>query len=120
MQAIRLATPEEVEGIKAKADLSLGCTVLVLESPAGKTFAVLRQCWEIDPVIVEGEDAGRRKAMMFFGLETGLNMLGVPEYYFNINATDEAWQGVVKNWGAEQVSEAPELRFKKVLKPNVN
>lgn len=116
MQPIRLATAEEVDSIRDRADLTLGCTVLVLDSPSGKTFAILRQLWEIDPVIVEGDDNGRRKTMMFFGLETGLNMLGIPEYYFNIKSEDETWQGVVKNWGAEQVSPSPELRFKKVLK----
>lgn len=115
MRPIRLATPAEIDSIKDRADLGPGCTILAFDSPGGKTFAVLRQCYEIDPVIVEGDDSGKRKALMFFGLETGLAMLGVPQYYFNIKQEDVEWQAVVKNWGAEQVSPSPELRFKKVL-----
>lgn len=115
MKPIRLATLEEIETIKDQADLGPGCTVLALDSPSGKTFAVLRQCTEIDPIIAEGDDSSRRKAMMFFGMETGLNMLGVSHYYFNVKADETEWQEVVRKWGAEQVSQSPEFRFKKVL-----
>jgi hypothetical protein len=48
-------------------------------------------------------------------LETVMAAQGVKYYYFNVAADDEQWQSVVKNWGAEQVSIEPELRFKRTL-----
>lgn len=120
LQAIRLATPEEIQEIAPHADLTSSSSVYALDSETGKTFAVVRQCCEIDPIIVQGSDTSRRKLLTVFGLETGLTMLGIPEYYFNVLPEDTEYLAIVNRWGAEKVSTAPELRFKKVLrKPNV-
>ena len=122
IRAIRLATPEEIERIKAESDLTFTSTVFAFETDSGVTFAVVRQCWEVDPIISEGKDDARRKALLMFGLETGFNMLGISEYYFNIDPADETWKSALQHWGAEQVSKEPQLRFKKQLKrlPNGN
>jgi hypothetical protein len=120
LQALRPATPEELKEIAPEADLTFASSVYVLDSESGKTFAVVRQCYEIDPIITKGNDAGRRKLLAMFGLETGFTMLGIPEYYFNIHPEDAEYIALIKKLGAEQVSTEPELRFKKVIKrPNV-
>lgn len=112
MEAVRLATVEEIESMKANADLGPGCSVVTF---GGKDFAVVRQVTELDPVIFATETNDRRKAAFIFALETALRFQGCPAYYFNIKADDEAWQSIARHNGAEPTSQAPELRFKKVL-----
>jgi hypothetical protein len=112
MESVRLATAEEIEGIKAKADLGPGCSVVTF---GGTDFAVVRQLTELDPVFFGDETNDRRKAAFIFALETAMRFMGIPAYYFNVKTDDEKWQHVAKTNGAEQVSPTPELRFKKVL-----
>ena len=46
---IRLATPEEIETIKATADCGAGSNVLALDTPEGTPMAVIRTAVEVDP-----------------------------------------------------------------------
>jgi hypothetical protein len=115
MKRIRLATPEEIESIKPVSDLDEGCTVMALETHKGTGLAVRRVCQEIDPMIPASDWDTKLRAMFTRDLETVLAAQGVKYYYFNVAADDIAWQDVVKNWGAEQVSIAPMLRFKRTL-----
>ena len=108
MEVIRLATPEEIEEIKATSDLVAGSAVVSF----GPDRAVLKNIVELDPMYCENP---RRKLVLTTHLETYLRLTGVPQYYFNIAADDTEWQEIVKKFGAEQVSRGPELRFKKVL-----
>lgn len=120
LKAIRLATPEEIKEIAPQADLTFASSVYALDSDSGKTLAVVRQCYEIDPIIVQGNDDSRRKLLMMFGLETGFTMLGIPEYYFNVHPSEEDYIKILKRLGAEQTTAEPEFRFKKAIKkPNV-
>lgn len=112
MDIIRLATPEEMEAIQAKSDLTPATTVVTF---GGKDFAVLRNCFELDPVIFAPDTADKRKLLFLMNLETAMRLQGVKEIYFNIKADDAETTNVVKHWGAEPVSIQPEIRFKKVL-----
>lgn len=111
MDAIRIATPEQIEAVASKADLTPTSTVLAF----GKELAVLRQVTEIDPVFFdEGSDI-KRRMLFIWGMENMLRMVGVPEYYFNIHADEEAWKKSCETWGAKATSTAPEFRMKKAL-----
>jgi hypothetical protein len=112
LDIIRLATEEEIEKIKDKSDLSFATSVVTY---GGKDFAVLRNCFELDPVIFAEDTADKRKALFLMNLETSLRLQGVKEIYFNISADDEAWLKIAAHWGAEPTSPTPEIRFKKVL-----
>jgi hypothetical protein len=119
VKPIRLATQEEIDSIQKSADLGPGCSVYALDFNEGTGIAVVRQCYEIDPMYLPGDNLGqqRQKVLFQFGLESALAMAGVPHYYFNIAAEDTQFQGLVVKTGAEQVSQSPEFRFKKVLLP---
>lgn len=109
---IRLATPEEIAQYQHQIDMVPGSTAL---SFGGKEFAVIRHVVEVDPIISTSETTGHRKYLFAWGIENILRGMNVPQYYFNITATDEEWIEVVKKAGAETTSPSPELRFKKVL-----
>lgn len=116
MDGIRLATPEEVEQIKAESDLGPGCTVLALGT-TNPILSVLRQVYEHDPIFYNGASPSK-KAMYAWGVENCLRFQGVPFYYFNIPASEEFADYrklVTETWGAQQVSKEPELRYKKAL-----
>lgn len=112
MDIIRHATQEEVDSIKDKSDLSTATSVVTF---GGKDFAVYRLAPELDPVIFGEETTDKRKLLFLMNLETALRLQGVKEIYFNVRADDEVYQKVIKNWGAQEVSVTPEIRFKKVL-----
>ena len=117
MDKIRLATEAEVEEIRSGSDFTPASTALAFDNAAtGKPdFAVLRLNLELDPVFF-ATDSDRRKAMFLWGIENGLRMQGAAHaYYFAIAAKDAAWQKVVETFGAERLSEEPQLRYKKVL-----
>ena len=115
MNRVRLATQEEVEKIKPVSDLDEHCVVFSLDAHNGTGVAVRRICQEIDPMVCPDEWNTKLRAMFVRDLETVMAAQGVKCYYFNVAAADEQWQSVVKNWGAEQVSIAPVLRFKRTL-----
>jgi hypothetical protein len=112
---IRLATPEEVETIRATADLDSTCIVLALESAQGIGLAVIRQAVELDPIYFPPEWNTKQKVFFIRDLETVMHAKGAISYYFNVDATNETWIENIKNWGAETVSLQPELRFKVTL-----
>ena len=112
MDTIRLATTEEMTAIADKSDITPSSTVITF---GGKDFAVLRNCFELDPVIFDENTGDKRKLFFLTNLETAMRLQGVREIYFNIKADDEAWMNIAKHWGAEPTSPQPEIRFKKVL-----
>lgn len=112
MDAIRLATPEEMESIKDFSDLSFATSVVTF---GGKDFAVLRNCFEIDPMIFHEGTGNQRKLIFGMNLETALRLQGVREVYFNVKVRDEAFREILEKWGATPTSTEPEIRFKKVL-----
>lgn len=117
MDKIRLATPEEIQALPRNAELIPPVTVVAFDnSESGKPdFAVIRTALEIDPVYYAEDSSDRRKLMFQWGLETALRVQGVPMYYFNLNASDEKWLGIVEKFGAERQSSEPEIRFRKFL-----
>jgi hypothetical protein len=112
MDIIRVATPEEIEAIASKADLTTASQVITF---GGKDFAVLRQCMEIDPMFFAEESSHQRKLIFAMNLETTLRLNGAKEYYFNVPVRDEKYIKVLEALGAQPTSQEPELRFKKVL-----
>lgn len=118
MEALRLATPEEVAKISDGMDLTVNSTVVAFPKKNGEPdLAVLRQCMELDPVIFSEGTDDRRKAMFVWAIESGLKIMGiVPEIYFNIDTADEKWQHVIENFGGVRTSKVAEFRYKKSLK----
>jgi len=112
MQRLRLATPEEIEGIRETSDLDASCVILALDTQAGTALAVVRCPVEVDPVYFPKEFTDRLKLFFMRDIETYLSTKGFASYYFNILADQEDAVNVMKNWGAEVVSKAPELRLK--------
>lgn len=112
MDAIRYATPEEVDAIAANSDITPSTTVV---SYGGKDLAVIRQCTEIDPMYFHADSKTVRRLMFAMNLETVLRLQGVREIYFNVPAHDKEYMKVLETWGAEPTSKEPEIRFKKVL-----
>lgn len=108
---IRLATLEEVEAIASKSDLTPASRVLAFED----NRAVVRVATEVDPFIADPKSPKYKRALFLWGIENLLRFQGNTEYYFNIREEDKEFQEVVKDFGAQQVSLGPELRFKKVL-----
>lgn len=115
MNRLRVATPEEVAKIQANSDITPNCIILALDTQAGPAFAVVRQAVEVDPIHFPEGASDKMKAFFLRDIETFLTAKGVDAFYFNILTTDEAWQNYVKHWGAEQLSTAPEFRFKRLL-----
>lgn len=116
MNNIRLATKEEVETLRTNSDLDIGSTVFAWDKhDSVPDFAVIRQCTEVDPVKFSSSTDNRRKTLFIWGLEHMLKGAGVPFYYFNVDAADTQWQGVIRTWGAKETSPTPEIRFKKIL-----
>lgn len=113
---IRVATPEEVEGIRKGSDLNANSSVLAWDHENGeKDLAVLRPVWELDPVYyAKGSSAGQ-KTRFIWGLEERLLGANIQHYYFNVPVEDEQYIKIVKEWGAVQQSRGPELRFGRSL-----
>lgn len=114
LSKIRLATPEEIQKIESFSDLHDGTTVLAFGEGDDTDFAVLRNLIEIDPLISAKENT-KRKALFVWAIENMLRFQGVKRYYFNILPDNEEWKQAVEHWGAQQLSKAPELRFRKDL-----
>lgn len=112
MDIIRLAIPEEVAAIQATSDITPTSTVLTF---GGKDFAVMRNCFELDPVIFSEGCSNQRKLLFIMNIETSMRLQGIKEYYFNVAADNDAWRQVVETSGASPVSVAPEIRYKKAL-----
>lgn len=116
LDKIRLASQEEIESIRAEADLTPRSSVYAMESKSGAPdLAVVRQCVEIDPLVRAEGSSLSRAAAFIWGLETILRSIGATEYYANIHATDEEWQRNLVKWGMSPTSTAPEIRLKKLL-----
>lgn len=111
---IRPGTPEEVEEIRSKSDLT--ATSAVWSWPNEKSspdIAVIRQCLEIDPVHFSASSSPHRKAFFFWGLCNMLKATGTREIYFNIDAEgSEEYSAVLEKMGAHRTTDKPQLRFK--------
>lgn len=112
---VRIATPAEIEKIRAQADLEMPCQVLALDHTADQaSLAVVRQAIELDPVFF-GQANNMQKARFIYALEERLMGAGIGVYYFNVAESNKEWQDTIRSWGAEQVSPGAELRFKRLL-----
>lgn len=118
MQHIRLATEKEIEGIRDRADLLPGHTsILALDNDKGSAdLAVVRSCYELNPVIYAEGTTDLRRARFLWALEERFLGAGIDRYYFQLEASAEHYIKVAKEWGAEQVSPHPEVRMLKVIK----
>jgi len=108
LEKIRLATPEEVEEIRAESNLTPMCRVLKL----GEMTAVWRVANEIDPLIPNG--AATTKLWRFmWGIENILKGSGCTEYFYQIPAEDAVYQRAVEeHFGAERLSKQPDYRYR--------
>jgi hypothetical protein len=111
LDAIKLATPEQVERIASTSDLGPTSAVYAM----GEDIAVVKHVVEIDPVYFNETSNTSRRLMFVWGLENVLRITGFPAYYFNCLETAEAWRHVVETNGAKAISIAPEIRYKKDL-----
>src|SRR3974390_2573354 len=115
MNRIRLATVDECEVIKAKADLDQSCNVFALDTGKGTGYAVRRVATEIDPLIAAPDWDLRLRVLFYRDLETACWAQGATSYYFNVHADDKEWLDTFEKWGAVRTSTAPEYRYKKSL-----
>ncbi len=116
LKHIRIATKEEVEQLRETSDYTRECVVYAMDQNAdAPDFVVVRHVIEADPVYFGKNTNDVQKAKFIWALEERLAGGGVDQYFFNVKASDERWQKVIKTWGAEQLSPFPEIRFKKVL-----
>jgi hypothetical protein len=111
MDAIKIATPEQVERIAAQSDLNPESVVLQFRD----NLTVIKKVTEMDPVFYAPEETTQHKMLFAWGVENWLRLNGVPAYYFNVLASDETWQRNLEKYGAECISTAPELRYRKTL-----
>jgi len=106
---IRLATDEETEAIRSKADLIPGASRVLVQGPI---VAVHRVVNELDPVFFNGA-SDRQKVLFLYGMQNLLLGGGVPAIYFNIPTEDESYQEVLKKLGAERTNaNSAEYRYK--------
>lgn len=116
---VRLATQEEIESIRDRANLTPTCSIYAYDpqTPDGKPdFAVFRMTPELDPAIFAEDSSLRRRATFIWALENGLRMTGsVPFYCFNVRATDQEMIDAALANGSEQLSPEPFHRFIKKL-----
>jgi hypothetical protein len=118
MNHIRVATEAEIEAIRVKSDLLPGHTqILALDNDkGGADIAVVRNCFELNPVIYAEGTNDMRRARFLYALEERFLGAGVDRYYFQLDAANEHYIKVAKAWGAEEVSPHPEIRMLKVIK----
>lgn len=118
MNHIRVATEDEINKIRDRSDLMPGHTqVLALDNDkGGADFAVVRNCFELNPVIYADATNDVRRARFLYALEERFLGAAVDRYYFQLDAANEHYIKVAKAWGAEQVSPHPEVRMLKVIK----
>lgn len=112
-----MATVEEVQGIRDRADLMPNnAYVLALDADKGTPdLAVIRRCVEVNPIIYGSETTDPRRNRFIYALEERLLGAGVDRYYFQVDASKEDYINTIKHWGAEQISPGPELRFLKII-----
>lgn len=116
MDFFRAATPEEVQTIQDKADLTLTSVVWALPSKDIADVGVVRNCIELDPVFFAPTSGNSRKAMFFWGIANMLKATGAREIYFNIDAdAPEEYKSVLTKLGAVSTTAKPQLRYKLVL-----
>lgn len=117
MNRIRLATEDEIAAIKDCSDLDTGCQVVALDTQQGTVTAVMRIATEVNPVHFPENMSTKLKLLFMRDIETTLWSKGVTHYYLQIPASDEEYiEAMTKTFHCEQVSPAPELKFKKILK----
>lgn len=111
---IRLATQEEVEKIKDKADLTPTSAVWTWPNEKGEPdIGVIRQCWEVDPVIFGATSGAQRKALFFWALTNMMRVVGPKEIYFDVDAEGtEDYVAILEKMGAEKTTLKPQYRFK--------
>lgn len=120
MDQIRLATPGEISGVFEGADITPMSTVVAFDNAETQKpdFAVLRQVFEIDPILFAEGTSIRRKVLFGWALDGALRIQGtIPGYYFQVSAAEEAeeWRSTLENFGAKKVSATPEFRYFKLL-----
>jgi hypothetical protein len=113
VDAIKLATPEQVSRIASTSDLGPTSAVLAM----GEDLAVVKQITELDPVYFAPESTTARRLMFIWGIENWLRLTGAQAYYFSVLAdpSTETWRHNLETHGAKQQSFAPEIRYGKEL-----
>lgn len=111
MDSIKLATPEQIERIRATSDLPTIGAVLAM----GDDLAVVKQVTELDPVYFAETSTTSRRLMFIWGIENYLRLTGVDRYYFDVPTDNETWRHNVETHGAEQLSTGAVYKYKKVL-----
>ena len=118
MKHLRLATLEEIDGIRDRADLMPDNTwVYALDAEKGTPdIAVVRRCVEVNPVIYGSETTDPRRARFVYALEERLLGAGVDRYYSQFDASKEDYMKTMEHYGFERVSSVPEYRYLRLIK----
>lgn len=116
MNRLRLASPEEIDSIRPRADLDFAKAIYAKDNPKGPPhLAVLRLAPEVDPAFfAEGTDT-RNRVSFIRDLETALWAQGLAAYYFTADQQDSEWATIVQHWGAQPLFATPHQRYKKIL-----
>lgn len=112
MKHISLATPEQVEAIKDRADILPGRTEIV---QLNGNIAVIRMPVEINPVIWREGASDKERTQFIYSLEERLLGAGFDRYYCQIDAKDEKWQRIIEHWGFQKVSPVEEYRYLRLI-----
>lgn len=114
---IRLATQEEVDKIKDRADLTPASAVWTWPKDNGEPdMAVIRACTEIDPMFFSPTSNNQRKVMFAWGIFNVLRAMNTREVYFDVDAEGmEDYISLLEKMGAEKTTTKPQFRFKLVI-----
>jgi hypothetical protein len=110
---VRLATQEEIDQIADKSDILPGKTQVLAK---GNIRAVVRFPVEANPIIWGEGTTDRERIAFVYALEERMLGAGFDRYYCQVDAQDDKWQKVIENWGFQQVSPQPELRYLRIIK----
>lgn len=118
MRHIRIATEAEINSIRDKSDLLPDHTQILAwdNDRGGADLAVIRNCFELNPVIYAEGTNDVRRAKFLFAIEERLLGAGVDRYYFQIDAANAHYRKVAEHWGGQEVSPQPEIRYLKVIR----
>jgi hypothetical protein len=117
VRRIREATKEEIESIKANSHFTPDTGVYAMDgSKGGPHLAVVRMILAMDPVFFAKDTNTVERSKFVQLMEAVMFGAGLPQYYFNVEASDEHWQKVVESWGAIKVSGVPEFQYKRNLR----
>lgn len=114
MDNVRMATQAEIAEIANFDNYRPNATVFAFEKGEEKPdLAIVKLVPTLDLAFTN--TTLRRRLTFLMNIETALRATGYPEYYFEVDPSDNVYQETVIKWGAERTSDPQEIRFRKGL-----